>query len=85
MTKKNEKTVISVFRSSVRSHASHAIGELKNLPVGFTVVTFGLLVVGFTIGESGKTAKKENISNSKVAHLSVLLKQLGILGGQKEI
>ena len=49
------------------------------------MVTFGLLVVGFTIGESGKTAEKENISNFKVAHLSVLLKQLGILGGQKEI
>ena len=26
------------------------------------VVTFGLIVVGFTMGESGKTAKKENIS-----------------------
>ena len=33
----------------------------KNLPVGSTVVTFGLIVVGFTIGESGKTANKENI------------------------
>ena len=27
---KDEKGVISVFRSSVRSHATHAIGELKN-------------------------------------------------------
>ena len=57
----------------------------KNLPSGSAVVTFGLIVVGFTIGELGKTAKKENISNFKVTHLSVLLKKLGILGGQKEI
>ena len=40
---------------------------MKNLPFGFVVVTsvlivvtFGLIVVGFTIGESGKTEKKEN-------------------------
>ena len=51
----------------------------------FLVVTFGLIVVGFTNGESGKTAKKQHISNSKFTHLSVLFKQLGMLGGQREI
>ena len=64
----------------------------KNLPFGFAVVTsvlivvtFGLIVVGFTIEESGKTAKKQHISNFKSTHLSVLFKQLGMLGGQREI
>ena len=30
---KDEKIVFSVLRSSVRSHAAHAIGELKNGPM----------------------------------------------------
>ena len=30
MTKRTKKILISVFRSSVRSHATHAIGELEN-------------------------------------------------------
>ena len=49
------------------------------------VVTFGLIVVGFIKGEPGKTAKKENVSNFKFTHISVLFQQLGMLGGQKEI
>ena len=53
----------------------------KKIPFGsavvvfvLIVVTFGLIVVGFTNGESGKTVKKENITNFKFTHLLVLFK-----------
>ena len=55
----------------------------KKLPFGsavvvfvLIVVTFGLIVVGFTNGESGKTVKRENISNFKFSHLSVLYRNV---------
>ena len=56
--------VISVFRSSVRSHATHAIGELKNMNYD---LTFGVVLSTVPYGAVEKSYKMQQIDKGRLS------------------